>query len=103
MWQHVAGLYMIALPNRKLLFFADATVNIDPDEETLAEIAVLSAGFVRELEASSPGWPSSPSPTSARRPTPSPRRCPRRSRRIRESGSRPGGGWGDAGGFCVEP
>jgi malate dehydrogenase (oxaloacetate-decarboxylating)(NADP+) len=46
---HVAGLYMIALPNRKLLFFADATVNIGPDEETLAEIAVLSAQFVREL------------------------------------------------------
>jgi len=48
--QHVAGLYMIALPNRKLLFFADATVNIEPDSETLAEIAVLSAGFVRELK-----------------------------------------------------
>ena len=46
---HVAGLYMIALPNRKLLFFADATVNIGPDEETLAEIAVLSARFVKEL------------------------------------------------------
>jgi len=47
--EHVAGLYMIALPNRKLLFFADTTVNIDPDVETLAEIAVLSAQFVREL------------------------------------------------------
>ncbi len=47
--QHVAGLYMIALPNRKLLFFADASVNIDPDVETLAEIAILSASFVREL------------------------------------------------------
>jgi malate dehydrogenase (oxaloacetate-decarboxylating)(NADP+) len=47
---HVAGLYMIALPNRKLLFFADASVNIEPDEETLAEIAILSAGFVRELK-----------------------------------------------------
>jgi malate dehydrogenase (oxaloacetate-decarboxylating)(NADP+) len=48
--QHVAGLYMIALPDRRLLFFADATVNINPDEETLAEIAVLSARFVRELK-----------------------------------------------------
>ena len=48
--QHVAGLYMIALPNRKLLFFADTSVNIDPDVETLAEIALLSAGFVRELK-----------------------------------------------------
>ena len=41
---------MIALPNRKLLFFADTSVNIDPDAETLAEIAILSAGFVRELK-----------------------------------------------------
>jgi len=48
--QHVAGLYMIALPNRKLLFFADASVNIEPDAETLAEIAILSARFVRELK-----------------------------------------------------
>jgi malate dehydrogenase (oxaloacetate-decarboxylating)(NADP+) len=46
---HVAGLYMIALPNQRLLFFADASVNIEPDVETLAEIAILSAGFVREL------------------------------------------------------
>jgi malate dehydrogenase (oxaloacetate-decarboxylating)(NADP+) len=48
--QKVAGLYMIALPNRRLLFFADASVNINPDGETLAEIAILSAGFVRELK-----------------------------------------------------
>jgi malate dehydrogenase (oxaloacetate-decarboxylating)(NADP+) len=48
--KHVAGLYMIALPNQKLLFFADTSVNIDPDVETLAEIAILSAGFVRELK-----------------------------------------------------
>ncbi len=47
--QKVAGLYMVALPNHKLLFFADTTVNIDPDAETLAETAVLSAGFVREM------------------------------------------------------
>jgi len=47
--QHVAGLYMIALPDRRLLFFTDTSVNIDPDVETLAEIAILSARFVREL------------------------------------------------------
>lgn len=44
-----AGLYMIALPDKRLLFFADTTVNIDPDEETLAEIALLSAAFVKDL------------------------------------------------------
>jgi len=46
--EHVAGLYMIVL-EKELIFFADTTVNIDPDAETLAEIAVLSAGFVRWL------------------------------------------------------
>jgi len=47
--RHVAGLYMVALPDHKLLFFADTTINIDPDVETLAEIALLSAKFVRGL------------------------------------------------------
>ena len=45
----VAGLYMLAFPNRELLFFADTTVNIAPDAEALADIALLSARFVREL------------------------------------------------------
>lgn len=47
--RHAAGLYMIALPDKRLLFFADTTVNIAPDVDTLAEIALLSAGFVKEL------------------------------------------------------
>jgi malate dehydrogenase (oxaloacetate-decarboxylating)(NADP+) len=47
--RHAAGLYMIALPDKRLLFFADTTVNIDPDTETLAEIALLAAGFVQDL------------------------------------------------------
>ncbi len=46
--RRVAGLYMVALRNRDLLFFADTTVNIDPDAETLAEVALLTAHFVRE-------------------------------------------------------
>ena len=48
--RRVAGLYMVALPDRRLLFFADTTVNIDPDVETVAEIALLSANFVRGLQ-----------------------------------------------------
>ncbi|MGH7475912.1 MAG: NADP-dependent malic enzyme [Longimicrobiales bacterium] len=44
----VAGLYMMILKD-DLMFFADATVNIDPDEEVLAEIALLSARFVQRL------------------------------------------------------
>ena len=46
--EHVAGLYMMVLEN-ELIFFADTTVNIEPDSETLAQIATLSAGFVRWL------------------------------------------------------
>jgi malate dehydrogenase (oxaloacetate-decarboxylating)(NADP+) len=45
---HVAGLYMMIL-QQELMFFADTTVNIEPDAETLAEIALLSAGFVQRL------------------------------------------------------
>jgi malate dehydrogenase (oxaloacetate-decarboxylating)(NADP+) len=45
----VAGLYMLAFPNRDLLFFADTTVNIDPDAGALADIAMQTARFVREL------------------------------------------------------
>jgi len=45
----VAGLYMLAFPNRELMFLADTTVNIEPDAQTLAEIAIQTAGFVREL------------------------------------------------------
>jgi malate dehydrogenase (oxaloacetate-decarboxylating)(NADP+) len=47
--RRVAGLHMVAFPNQELFFFADTTVNPDPDAETLSEIAVLAAGFVREL------------------------------------------------------
>ncbi len=46
--QHVAGLYMMVLQN-DIMFFADTTVNIEPDAETLAEIALMSASFVTRL------------------------------------------------------
>jgi malate dehydrogenase (oxaloacetate-decarboxylating)(NADP+) len=45
----VAGLYMLALANRELIFFADTTVNIEPDASALAEIALQTSAFVREL------------------------------------------------------
>lgn len=45
----VAGLYMLAFPYRELIFFADTTVNIEPDARALAEIAVQTANFVKEL------------------------------------------------------
>jgi malate dehydrogenase (oxaloacetate-decarboxylating)(NADP+) len=45
----VSGLYMLAFPNRELMFFADTTVNIEPDAQALAEIATQTADFVKEL------------------------------------------------------
>ncbi len=46
--QKVAGLYMMIL-DKDVLFFADTTVNIDPDAQTLAETAILAARFVWRL------------------------------------------------------
>ena len=44
----VAGVYMMVLKDR-VLFFADATVNIDPGAEELADIALLCAELVRRF------------------------------------------------------
>jgi len=45
---HVSGIYMLVLP-QQTLFFADCTVNIDPDAATLVEIASATAEFVSRL------------------------------------------------------
>jgi len=47
--RRVAGLYMVAFPRHELMFLADTTVNIDPDAQTLADVALLTATFVRDL------------------------------------------------------
>src|SRR5437773_3110288 len=44
----VSGIYMLVLP-QQTFFFADCTVNIEPDSETLAEIASATAQFVARL------------------------------------------------------
>ena len=46
--EKVVGLYMLLIKDR-LYFFADTTVNIDPDSEILAETAEMTADFVRRL------------------------------------------------------
>ena len=46
--KHVSGIYMMVFP-QATFFFADCTVNIDPDAETLAEIASVTAQFVTRL------------------------------------------------------
>ncbi|MBI4418772.1 MAG: NADP-dependent malic enzyme [Ignavibacteriales bacterium] len=45
----IAGLYMMVFKNQTV-FIADATVNIDPTAEELAEIAILAARKVRQLD-----------------------------------------------------
>ena len=47
--RHVAGVYLVAT-RHKVLFFADTTVNIDPDAETLVEIALLTARLAESFE-----------------------------------------------------
>jgi len=49
----VSGMYMLAL-ERRVLFFADATVNIEPDASTLAEVAVATGRAVREYFETEP-------------------------------------------------
>src|SRR3989441_10374968 len=46
--RHVSGIYMLVFP-QQTLFLADCTVNIDPDAETLAEIASATAEVVGRL------------------------------------------------------
>jgi malate dehydrogenase (oxaloacetate-decarboxylating)(NADP+) len=45
----VSGLYIIII-KRKVYFFADTTVNIEPDSEQLAEIAISAADIVSEFD-----------------------------------------------------
>ena len=46
--KHVSGIYMMIF-RQQTFFFADTTVNIEPDAETLAEIATATANFVSRL------------------------------------------------------
>jgi malate dehydrogenase (oxaloacetate-decarboxylating)(NADP+) len=46
--QKIAGLYMMVL-EKDVMFFADTTVNIMPDAETLAETAILAARFAQRM------------------------------------------------------
>ena len=46
--KHVSGIYMMIF-RQQTFFFADTTVNIEPDAQTLAEIASATAQFVARL------------------------------------------------------
>src|SRR5581483_8744563 len=47
--RHAVGMYMMTLKSR-VLFLADATVNIDPSAEDLAEIAMQTAKVARQFD-----------------------------------------------------
>ncbi|MCA0454362.1 MAG: NADP-dependent malic enzyme [Chloroflexi bacterium] len=44
-----SGVYIMVV-KRRVYFFTDATVNIDPDADTLSEIAILAADFAQTLD-----------------------------------------------------
>ena len=46
----VAGLYMLITPKGDVYFTADATVNIEPSDEDLAEIAILAAETAQRFD-----------------------------------------------------
>jgi malate dehydrogenase (oxaloacetate-decarboxylating)(NADP+) len=46
--RRVVGVFMLTLRNRTF-FVADATVDVEPDAEGLAETAILTAGFARRM------------------------------------------------------
>jgi len=46
--RHVAGVFLLTFRNRSF-FVADTTVNVDPDADTLADIAILTAGMARRF------------------------------------------------------
>jgi malate dehydrogenase (oxaloacetate-decarboxylating)(NADP+) len=47
--RRVAGVYVIITPKSDIFFLADATVNIDPSAEDLAEIAIMAAEKARRF------------------------------------------------------
>ena len=46
-----AGVYVLITPKSDIFFLADATVNIDPTAEDLAEIAIMAAEKTRAKRA----------------------------------------------------
>ncbi|MFH1198277.1 MAG: NADP-dependent malic enzyme [bacterium] len=45
----VSGLYIVII-KRRVLFFADTTINFEPDSETLSKIAISAADTVRQFD-----------------------------------------------------
>lgn len=49
-FRRVAGVYLVITAKGDLYFLADATVNIEPNAEDLAEIAIAAAGAARRFD-----------------------------------------------------
>jgi malate dehydrogenase (oxaloacetate-decarboxylating)(NADP+) len=47
--EYVVGMYMMIFKDHSVKFFADATLNVAPDDKRLSEIAILVADAVKEL------------------------------------------------------
>jgi malate dehydrogenase (oxaloacetate-decarboxylating)(NADP+) len=62
----VSSLYIVVV-GVAAYFLTDCAVNIQPTAEQLAEIALAAAKTAERSSTGSPGWPSSATPTSARR------------------------------------
>ncbi|CAG0944650.1 malate dehydrogenase (oxaloacetate-decarboxylating)(NADP+) [Anaerolineae bacterium] len=45
-----AGMYIVITKDQRIFFFTDATVNIDPSSEDLAEIAILAADAAKNFD-----------------------------------------------------
>ncbi len=73
--REVAGVYVLITPKGDIYFLADATVNIEPTAEDLAEIAIMAAEKARRFNVRSRAWPCSRSPISAARAIRWPTKC----------------------------
>jgi malate dehydrogenase (oxaloacetate-decarboxylating)(NADP+) len=49
-FRKVSGMYLLITPKGQIYFIADATVNIEPSAEDLAEIAISAADYVQSLD-----------------------------------------------------
>jgi malate dehydrogenase (oxaloacetate-decarboxylating)(NADP+) len=49
-YRKVAGMYVLITPRGEMFFLADATVNIEPTAEDLAEIAIMTANKARTFD-----------------------------------------------------
>ena len=80
----MAGVYVLITPKGDIYFLADATVNIEPTAEDLAEIAIMAAEKARRFNHGAARRHALASPTSAARATRSPTKVRRAVELVRQ-------------------